>query len=198
MQTNGIAEEVKVATFLSVIGPKTYSLLRSLAQPQKPGEKTYNDIVKILDKHFTPKPLVIAERFRFHKRNQEESESVVQYVAVLKKLSEYCEFDAALNDTIRDRLVCGLRSEAIQKRFLTEANLTLQKAIEVAVSMELAAKEAQQLGAAIRVHKVEAAQDMEKGRCYRCGNVGHYSSDCYHKEAIFRRCGKKRTHCESL
>ena len=80
--------------------------------------------------HYSPKPLIIAERFRFHKRNQEEGESISQFVAVLKQLSEHCEFEHFLNDTIRDRLVCGMRSGAIQKRLLTESNLTLQNAIE--------------------------------------------------------------------
>lgn len=86
----------------------------------------------ILGNQYSPKPLIIAERFRFHKRNQEEGETVSQFVAVLKQLSEHCEFGLSLNDTIRDRLVCGLRSEAIQKRLLTEANLRLEKATEIA------------------------------------------------------------------
>lgn len=56
--------------------------------------------VQTLAEHFAPKPLVIAERFRFHKRNQEAVESIGQCVAVLKQLTEHCEFEAALNDTI--------------------------------------------------------------------------------------------------
>lgn len=85
---------------------------------------------------------MIAERFCFHKRNQEEGKTLTMFVAALKKLSKHCEFGDVLNDTIRDRLLCGLRSEAIQKRLLSESNLTLQKATKISVSMELAAKEA--------------------------------------------------------
>jgi hypothetical protein len=33
--------------------------------------------------HLSPKPLSIAERFRFHKRKQLEGESINDYVAVL-------------------------------------------------------------------------------------------------------------------
>lgn len=96
---NKIEDDVKVPTFLSVMGGKT-NLLRSLVQPDKPGMKSYDCIVKILGNHYSPKPLIIAERFRFHKRNQEEGESVSQFVAALKRLSEHCEFGEALNDTI--------------------------------------------------------------------------------------------------
>uniref|UniRef100_A0A8C3RW57 NACHT domain-containing protein n=1 Tax=Chelydra serpentina TaxID=8475 RepID=A0A8C3RW57_CHESE len=45
-----------------VVGAKTYSLLRSLLHPVKPETKSYSDIVEILGSHFSPKPLVIAER----------------------------------------------------------------------------------------------------------------------------------------
>lgn len=44
-------------------------------------------IVVTLTKHFSPKPLVIAERFRFHKRNQEEGEYVTVFVESLRKLA---------------------------------------------------------------------------------------------------------------
>ena len=110
VEANGIEDVKLVPTFLSVMGPKTFNLLRSLVQPAKPGGKTFEEIVDTLTKHFSPKPLVIAERFRFHKRNQEEGESVNMFVASLRKLAEYCEFKDALNDALRDRLVCGLRN----------------------------------------------------------------------------------------
>ena len=108
-----LANEIKkkIPVLLSVIGPKAYGLLRSLVAPVKPREMDYDDIVKVLQDHFAPKPLVIAERFCFHKRSQGEGETVAQYVAVLKRLSEHCEFSAYLADALRDRFVCGLNSE---------------------------------------------------------------------------------------
>ncbi|XP_031422660.1 uncharacterized protein K02A2.6-like [Clupea harengus] len=131
---NSIDEEKTVPTFLSVMGAKTFNLLRSLIQPDKPGDKTYDVIVQTLARHFSPQPLIIAERFRFHKRNQEEGESVNMFVATMKRLAEHCEFKESLSEVIRDRLVCGLRSEAIQKRLLTEKALTLDRAVEISVS----------------------------------------------------------------
>ena len=191
---NDIKSDKVVATFLSVVGAKTFSLLRDLIQPNKPSIYSYDEIVKTLNGHFSPKPLLIAERFRFHKRNQEENESVTQYVAVLRKMTEHCQFGTALSDTLRDRLVCGLRSEAIQKRLLTEENLTFKTAVDTAISMELAAKEAVQLGAASRVHKVAATPERQKGdtqECYRCGKRDHPSAECWARELQCRHCNKK-------
>lgn len=115
-------------------------------------------------------------------------------MARLKQLSEHCEFDLSLNDTIRDRLVCGLRSEAIQKRLLTEANLQLDKAIEISTSMEMAAREAQHLSASTQVHKMssELTKLTTAGQlCYRCGDVGHQAPDCWAKNLNCRNCAKK-------
>ncbi|KAI5622218.1 hypothetical protein C0J50_18226 [Silurus asotus] len=187
---NAITEDKVVPTFLGVMDPKTYTLLCNLLQPEKPGEKTYAPIVNTLIAHFSPKPLVIAERFRFHRRNQLEGVSVAVFVAVLKKLAEHCEFGDVLNDTLQDRLVCGLRCKGIQKRLLTESNLTLQRAIELCVFMELAAKEAQQLSSNSKVYKMKTEKQTEmKGPCFRCGKTGHSPVSCWFKDLECRSSG---------
>jgi hypothetical protein len=66
----------------------------------------------------------------------------LDYVAVLRKLAKHCDFGDRLADDLRDRLVCGMRHENIQKKLLSEAGLTLKKAIEISVAMETAAKDA--------------------------------------------------------
>ena len=55
--------------------------------------------------------LVIAERFNFHRRYQQQGESVSEFAAELKKQSLNCKFETHLDEALRDRLVCGLRSE---------------------------------------------------------------------------------------
>ncbi len=65
----------KLCSFLTVIGTKAYSLLRNLLAPAKPVEKSYAELLKVIKQHLDPKPLVIAERFRFHRRKQLEGES---------------------------------------------------------------------------------------------------------------------------
>lgn len=51
-------------------------------------------------------------------------------------------------------------------------NLTLKKAIEVSVSMEMAEKEAHQFSSTGRVHKVlSEPKGARNGTCYRCGKM---------------------------
>ncbi|CAI5689533.1 unnamed protein product [Oreochromis niloticus] len=81
-----IQPEKRVLVLLSVMGPKTYGLLRNLVAPNKPGTMQYDNIVGVLQAHFAPKPLVIAERFRFHKRNPGEEKTVAQISRFAKQL----------------------------------------------------------------------------------------------------------------
>lgn len=66
-------------------------------------------------------------------------------MAQLKKLSIHCDFKAELNNHLRDRLVCGVNIPHIQRRLLSEKELTYVKAVEISVAMETAAMDATEL-----------------------------------------------------
>ena len=70
---NEIEDKKKVmATSLTTIGSKTYNILRDLLAPAKPSKLKFEELVETLRNHYEPKPIVIAERFHFHKREQHE------------------------------------------------------------------------------------------------------------------------------
>ena len=122
---NGVSDASKKrSVLLSTIGPKAYQTLASLVAPETPGGKTYDELIKLMAEHLSPKPPVIVQRYRFHSRVRQQGESVSVYVTQLKELARKCEFGDALNDMLRDRLVCGINDERVQKRLLVEVNLT--------------------------------------------------------------------------
>jgi len=143
-EANGIKEDKQVPVFLSLLGAKTYSLLRTLATSESPRNKNFKAVAELLKEHFEPKPL-IAERFTFHRRNQHREESIMQYLAELRKLATHCQFKDHLDEALRDRFVCGLNSETIQKWLLTEDKLDLKRALELAQGMKAAHRNAQVL-----------------------------------------------------
>lgn len=129
----------KRAILLSSCGASCYKLFRGLVQPAKPGDKSYTELVQLMLDHRRPKPNPIAERFKFNSRNRLPDESIADYVAELRRLTEYCEFGQTLSDMLRDRLVCGINHERIQEKLLSEgAGLTLDKAIQISQSMDSA------------------------------------------------------------
>lgn len=131
----------KVAVFLTVVGSHLYKLLRNLVSPSKPAEKSYDEITTVLKQHLVPKPIVIAERLKFRRCVQKPGENIATYLVSLKQLAETCDYKAFLNEAPRDQLVRGLKSEAIQKHLLTEADLDLKKALEISQAMEAATKQ---------------------------------------------------------
>ena len=132
MQLYFEADDRKVAVLLTVIGAKTYETLRSLLAPR---DKSCDELKAILLKHYDPQPLVIGGRFRFYQRSQKSGESIADFVADLRRLSIKCDF---LDQALRDRFVCGVRNEALQRKLLTESDLTIKRAQELAQSMESA------------------------------------------------------------
>lgn len=148
-----------------MIGRTNYALLEGLMAPSKPREKTFAEIVAALKKLYEPAPVLIAERFHFYKRSQGPTESIADFTASLRKLAIRCEFGDFLEEALRDRFVCGLREETIQKRLLSEQDLTNAKAIDTAKAMEAATQRTKEMKSTYdRVLNV----GKEREKCPRC------------------------------
>ena len=96
------------------------------------------------------------------------------FVAELTKLTEYCEYGESLNDMLRDRLVCGINHERTQQlRLLSEGStLTLEKALDIALSLESAISQTSVIQGGYMNNKSETqilnVSDKEIKKCYRC------------------------------
>ena len=126
--------------------------------------------------------------------SQCSGESISDYLAELRRLSTHCNFND-LGEALRDRLVCGLTKETVQKKLLTEADLTLAKATQIAQAHESATANARSL------HQVETPlhqlslprkKSLETDQpCRHCGRTNHESANCRYKLATCHSCGKQ-------
>ena len=81
----------KRAIVLSVCGSKKYAFARDLLQPARPTETTFKKIVETLEKHYSPRPSEIVERFKFHSRNCKEGNCVsCPNIVFTAKLCQKC------------------------------------------------------------------------------------------------------------
>ncbi|KAL5488914.1 hypothetical protein EMCRGX_G017932 [Ephydatia muelleri] len=155
---------------------------------------------------------ITVQRFTFNSRTRQSGENVATFVSELKQLAMRCDFGASLDELLRDRLVCGIKDEHIQRRLLAEPYLTFKKAQDIAQALESADRNTadlqQQVQAAVPVHALKKSQKPKNDRgsststskdttpsrssptCYRCGGK-HLAPDCWHKESECHTCGKK-------
>ena len=68
------------------------------------------------------------ERAHFTKRNQLPNESAEQFITLMHRMAENCEFGNMKDKLIRDRIVVGIRDESLSECLQMEAELTLDKA----------------------------------------------------------------------
>ena len=151
---------------------------------------------------------MVAECYKFHARAQHNNETVGEYRGRVPKIA----ISKLLEDALRDRFVCGLKSTTIQKKLLNEADLSLQKAFAMAQSLEAVETQAFQLqqtpinrspadgGGASTVSKVvkttpktskDTPATANRKACYRRGRTNHTQDKCYFREKTCNNCNKK-------
>ena len=120
---------IRLATLKSVIGKEGMKILQHLPMTMEERGVPATVLLKLRE-HFTPQTNTIFERYQFFSRNQEPSETVDTYVAILRKLASTCEFGDLGNSLIRDRIVLGTTDNAARARMLRDHELTLPRAID--------------------------------------------------------------------
>ena len=76
-----------------------------MLSPGNPGDQHFKELVELLKAHFNQKQSEILLRFKFKSRNRNAEESVLDYVAVLRKLTQHCNYWDNLKEMLRERLV---------------------------------------------------------------------------------------------
>ena len=80
-QANDVqTQEKKRSILLSGCGASSYQLIRNLVSPEKPSEKTFDELAKWAQEHHQPPPSVTVQRFAFHSRNRKKGESIAENV----------------------------------------------------------------------------------------------------------------------
>lgn len=196
LESNGItSESKKKATFLTVCGKQTYSLIRSLVAPQKPAEVNFDDLIRKVKEHQDPTPSVMVSRFKFGSCSRRTGQGVADYVAALRKASEHCGFESTLESRLLEQLVIGIADERMQRRLLSEKDLDFSNALRICLALETSAKDAQLMSStgetAETVQAVDVGLRMVSAdrRCWRCYGNNHRADICRFRNSKCYNCG---------
>ena len=83
---------------------------------------------------------IIVRQYQYNSRECSHSKSIAEYVAVLRKLTEFCNNEELFDEMLHDRFVCGIVHSVLQKHLIREPDLTFNKVVTVAQTAELAEK----------------------------------------------------------
>jgi len=92
--------EKQRSIMLGVCGTSTYKLMSSLFAPRKLGDVPFSELVKVVEQHRNPRPLVIVQRCKLNIHSQEGGESISDYVVTLRILAEWCEYGGNLEEML--------------------------------------------------------------------------------------------------
>ena len=65
MSANSIDQAKHTDLFLAIIGLEAFKLVKNLCGQNKPSTKTYDQLKNLMNNHYNPEPVVIAERHKF-------------------------------------------------------------------------------------------------------------------------------------
>lgn len=150
---------------------------------------------------------MVAESFKFNKRDQKQNESLTEYIVELKSIAQNCDFGDFLNRALRDKFICGINNEAIQQKLFNDASLkTFEKACETALMMEMTRQnleiihsgsghsgsvnnvashkhhQKQRSNSGQQSQQPQSSSNSQRSTCYSCGSKGHIARFCYHRQ----------------
>lgn len=99
---NEIKESLHVATLIAMAGEATCDLYA----PDKPENKTFMELVTIVEQNLEPRRSDIAERHIFRQRRQAPGEELSLYLQHLRHLASTCNFGGILEENLRDLRSC--------------------------------------------------------------------------------------------
>uniref|UniRef100_A0A1I8I3D3 MADS-box domain-containing protein n=1 Tax=Macrostomum lignano TaxID=282301 RepID=A0A1I8I3D3_9PLAT len=133
-ELNGWQDDTKNKLLLMKLSTKLYDALADRAAPKKPGEKSFDELTKLLASILEPKTFVMAERFNFQHITRTASMSIREYAQQLCMQADKCQFGLSRDERLRDQLVFGLNDKVAISKLLEQdfSTLTFETAINIA------------------------------------------------------------------
>ena len=189
----------KKAMLLHYVGEEVNELFETLeVQEADETEGVFIKAEKALKNYFTRQKNLEYEVYKFRQAKQIPGENISAYFTRLKQLSKYCEFHDEKRE-IKTQIILNVISSKLRRKALADPDITLEKLIKIAKSMELSEVQADGIENTIRVTKKtsrreinqERNENQPKSKCRFCGYqhvLGKNNCPAYGKQC--RGCQK--------
>ena len=147
--TDNKAETKKSKTqiLINSIGAKYIQLLMNLTAPDNPREKSYEELVELLKGHLSPAPNTFSEQHKFLSRQQNQTESIAEYVSALQELALTCDWTcphpncgkSITSVILRAQFIRGIYESETREKLLQQPDqktIGVNKVVEIAQSVE--------------------------------------------------------------
>ena len=155
-------------------------------------------VLSNMEQHFIGTMNVTYERFVFRTRTQGQGETFEQYLLAHRTLVKTCNFQAMLEDVIRDQLVCGITKKSLRKSLLKRKHLGLSVCIDICQAAERSAQQSMLMAGHEEIHAMRQSvrrtsmpQAKPKAIKKTCGYCGQH-----HVKGKFPAFGHECTACE--
>ncbi|CAH8652284.1 unnamed protein product [Schistosoma intercalatum] len=125
-----------VAHFLTFIGREAYSLLKTLAYPEKPISLPYAILKELLLSHVKCTSFECREWTKFHKMVCRNDQKAREFILELQKQAAKCNFGYQLHVQLRDRIIAGINIPSLERKLLKMPNCSFQDARTACINYE--------------------------------------------------------------
>jgi phage FluMu protein Com len=209
---NNVPEDKRVALLITKLTSKVLETLNHLCAPDKPTQKSYTDLLKLLEDRYNKSTSIPVDRAEFRKCNQTANESIEEYIIRLKKAAKKCNFKD-FNDQVKEKLIDGVYSSQVKFELLKNGNQTLDdlttlaRTVEAAMlqtKMKMPAEEptssmffvkqnehSKQRRFPNKSHREPTTSSGKPIKCFCCGKNNHVKSECSLKNKYCSECGQQ-------
>ncbi|UYV67307.1 K02A2.6-like [Cordylochernes scorpioides] len=138
-----------------IAGEKTVMIYKTFHISENDTYPNVKEMLDMLTNHFKPFKNTIQRRNAFFTCVQKEKQGIMEFVTELKHLAQECEFENLTESLIRDRLIIGILDREVKRKLLEDPQLTLPRAISIAVISKSTCSQVASLNEQKMIEKIE-------------------------------------------